>query len=139
MMEITVERAGLKLHGLLEGTTTLENDTVAILMHGFRGDLGYDRTKILPVVARALNKVGIPTLRFDFAGCGKSDGNFRDMTVMSELLDGMKVIDYARKRLKAKRIYLVGHSQGGVVASMLAAYYRDAILPSWSSSPQQQR
>lgn len=126
-MEITIERDGLKLYGLLEGTTTLENDRVAILMHGFKGDLGYDENKILPVVAHALNQAGLPTLRFDFAGCGKSDGKFEDMTVLSELLDGMKVIDFVRQTVKAKHIYLFGHSQGGVVASMLAAYYRDVI------------
>ena len=127
MMEITIQRDGLKLHGLLEGTTNLENDTVVILMHGFKGDLGYDENKILPVVAHALNQVGLPTLRFDFDGCGKSDGKFEDMTVLSELLDGMKVIDFARQKMKAQHIYLVGHSQGGVVASMLAAYYHDVI------------
>ena len=110
-MEITIERDGLKLHGLLEGTTTLENDRVAILMHGFKGDLGYDEGKILPVVAHALNQ----------------DGKFEDMTVLSELLDGMKAINFARQTIKAKHIYLFGHSQGGVVASMLAAYYRDVI------------
>ena len=126
-MEITIERDGLKLYGLLEGTTTLENDRVAILMHGFKGDLGYDENKILPVVTHALNQAGLPTLRFDFAGCGKSDGKFEDMTVLSELLDGMKVIDFVRQTVKAKHIYLFGHSQGGVVASMLAAYYRDVI------------
>ncbi len=126
-MEITIERDGLRLHGLLEGTDTLENDTVAILMHGFKGDLGYDETKILPTLARVLNQAGLATLRFDFAGCGKSNGRLENMTVLGELLDGMKVIDFVRQKVKAKHIYLVGHSQGGVVASMLAAYYRDVI------------
>ena len=126
-MEITIERDGLRLHGLLEGTDILENDTVAILMHGFKGDLGYDETKILPTLARVLNQAGLATLRFDFAGCGKSNGRLENMTVLGELLDGMKVIDFVRQKVKAKHIYLVGHSQGGVVASVLAAYYRDVI------------
>ena len=45
-MEITIKRDGLKLYGLLEGTTTIKNDTIAILMHGFKGNLGYDDSKI---------------------------------------------------------------------------------------------
>ena len=69
-MEITIERDGLRLHGLLEGTDTLENDTVAILMHGFKGNLGYEETRILPVLTHALDQAGLAPLRFDFDGCG---------------------------------------------------------------------
>ncbi len=126
-MELTIKRDGLNLHAVLEGTTSLQNDRLAILMHGFKGDMGYDDRKIIPTVAHTLNQAGLPTLRFDFDGCGKSDGEFVDMTVLSELLDGMKVIDFVRQQVQPQHLYLVGHSQGGVVASMLAAYYRDVI------------
>lgn len=126
-MELTIKRDGLNLHALLEGTDRLQNDSLVILMHGFKGDLGYDESKILPTLAKALNQTGLPTLRFDFDGCGKSDGRFVEMTVFSEILDGMRVIDFARQQVKPQHLYLVGHSQGGVVASMLAAYYHDVI------------
>lgn len=49
------------------------------------------------------------------------------MTVYGEILDGIKILDYVRNTVKAKHIYLIGHSQGGVVASMLSGYYRDII------------
>lgn len=126
-MEITLKRDGLKLHGLLEGTTTIKNDMVAILMHGFMGNIGHDDSSILYALSHYLNQQGIPTLRFDFDGAGDSEGDFKDMTVLSEILDGMKIIDYAHETMEAKKIYLIGHSQGGVVASMLAGYYRDII------------
>ena len=126
-MEVEIKREGRTLRGLLEGTAALHNDHVAILMHGFLGDRGNHPGKLLYDLSHALNDAGIPTLRFDFAGCGESDGNFAEMTVLSELLDGMAIIDYARTTLGAKEIDLVGHSQGGVVASMLAGYYRDVI------------
>lgn len=126
-MEVEIKREGCTLRGLLEGTATLHNDHVAILMHGFMGDRGNHSGKLLYDLSHALNDADIPTLRFDFAGCGESDGDFAEMTVLSELLDGMAIIDYARTTLGAKKIDLVGHSQGGVVASMLAGYYRDVI------------
>ncbi len=126
-MEINIKRDGLKLHGLLEGTDEIENDKIAILMHGFKGDLGYDNSKILYALSHYLNEQDLSTVRFDFDGCGKSDGKFEDMTVYSEILDGIKILDYVRNTVKAKHIYLIGHSQGGVVASMLAGYYRDVI------------
>lgn len=126
-MEVAIKSAGLTLRGLLEGSDQVPNDRIAILMHGFKGDLGYTKENLLNQLAHRLNDQGLATLRFDFAGCGKSDGQFSDMTVLSELQDGMKIIDYARQEVQAKEIILVGHSQGGVVASMLAAYYRDVI------------
>ncbi|MCI1974901.1 MAG: alpha/beta hydrolase [Limosilactobacillus sp.] len=126
-MDVTIKRDGITLRGVLEGTDNLQNERVAILMHGFQGDRGYQAGNLLYDLSRTLNQAGIPTLRFDFAGCGQSDGAFTDMTVLSEIMDGMKMIDFARTEMKAQQIYLVGHSQGGVVASMLAAYYRDVI------------
>lgn len=126
-MEIDIKRDNLKLHGLLEGTSTVENDTVAILMHGFKGDLGYNDSKILYALSHNLNDRGLATIRFDFDGCGKSEGNFTDMTVFSEIQDGIAIINYVRNVMHAKHIYLVGHSQGGVVVSMLAGYYRDVL------------
>lgn len=126
-MEVEIQRDGETLRGLLEGTTSLHNDQVAILMHGFMGDRGYQPGVLLYDLSHALNEAGVPTLRFDFIGSGHSDGDFAKMTVLGELLDGMAIIDYARTTLGAKRIFLVGHSQGGVVASMLAGYYRDVI------------
>lgn len=126
-MDVTIKRDGLVLRGVLEGTDTLVNDEVAILMHGFQGDRGYQPGKLLYDLSHILNEAGIPTLRFDFGNCGQSDGDFTNMTVLGELLDGMAIIDYARTKMKAQKIYLLGHSQGGVVASMLAAYYRDVV------------
>lgn len=126
-MEVEIQRDNLTLHGLLEGTTTVQNDTVAILMHGFKGNLGYDDSKILYALSHALNDQGLATIRFDFAGSGKSEGRFEDMTVFSEIQDGIAIINYVQNVMHAKHICLVGHSQGGVVASMLAGYYRDIL------------
>ncbi|MEX2785249.1 alpha/beta hydrolase [Streptococcus sp. H49] len=126
-MEITIQRDGLTLFGLLEGTDRIENKEIAVLMHGFKGDLGYRKGALLDELVQALNAAGIATIRFDFNGCGKSGGRFRDMTVLSEILDGLKIIDYVRHVIKAQKIYLIGHSQGGVVASMLAGYLPDVI------------
>lgn len=58
-MELTIERDQLKLHALLEGTTSLANDSLAILMHGFKGDLGYDEHQLLPTVAKGAQPVRV--------------------------------------------------------------------------------
>ena len=126
-MKLAIKREGLTLRGVLEGATSLENEQVVILMHGFQGNRGYEAGNLLYDLAHVLNAAGLATLRMDFAGCGQSDGDFANMTVLSELLDGMAMIDFVRAKMGVKVIDLVGHSQGGVVASMLAAYYQDVV------------
>lgn len=126
-MDISLQRDGLILRGRLEGTNKLSNDTVVIMFHGFQGNLGYHPGKLIYDLSATLNDAGLPTLRFDFAGCGQSDGKFSDMTVFGEILDALSIIDFARSKMHAHHIYLVGHSQGGVVASMVAAYDHDLI------------
>ena len=73
-MEVEIKRDNLTLQGLLEGTSTVQNDTVAILMHGLKGDLGYDNSKILYALSHALNDQGLATIRFDFSGVARVKG-----------------------------------------------------------------
>ena len=71
-------------------------------------------------LAKNLDKEGIATLRFDFNGHGKSEGRFQDMTVLNEIEDAKHVYEYASHLPHVSSISIVGHSQGGVVASMTA-------------------
>ena len=90
---------------------------VVILMHGFMAN---KKLEPLKSIADELEKSGIASLRFDFDGHGESQGRFRDMTVLTELDDARAVIDYVRQADSFDSISLVGHSQGGVVAGMIA-------------------
>lgn len=126
-MEIEIQRDGLTLRGDLSGTDTLENETLVVMMHGFKGNIGYDESNMLFDTHNQLNAHGLPTLRINFNGCGNSDGEFKNMTVLNEIQDGIAILEYVQKVIKPQHLYLVGHSQGGVVASMLAAYYADQI------------
>ena len=66
-------------------------------------------------------------MRFDFNGHGDSDGEFENMTVLNEIEDANAILNYVKTDPHVRNIYLVGHSQGGVVASMLAGLYPDII------------
>lgn len=90
---------------------------MVILCHGFKGSLHYH---LWPMLITALNAHGIGTLRFDFNGCGKSDGEFENMTVPNEIDDLYNVISWLGKQPYTAGISLAGHSQGGVVAGMAA-------------------
>lgn len=125
MTDFSIKRDGLSLHARLEKPSK-NSDTLAIVMHGFTADLGYDESRLVPRIASALLQNDFAVLRFDFNGHGKSDGELQDMTVLNEISDAKAVLDFART-LNYAKIVLIGHSQGGVVASMLAGYYRDLI------------
>ncbi len=97
---------------------------MVIICHGFGSNK--DRP-LLRAIADKLQEAGIASIRFDFNGCGKSEGRFQDMTVLNEIEDAKKVIDYAQKLPWVSGISIVGHSQGGVVASMVAGQLKKSI------------
>jgi len=101
-----------------------EKDTcpLAILMHGF---ISKKELYPIPAIAGALAKAGVASIRFDFDAHGKSEGKFIDMTISSEIADARAVLAYARKLPFVSDIALVGHSQGGVIAGMLAGELED--------------
>lgn len=73
--------------------------------------------------AEALAQQGIASLRFDDRGVGGSEGEMA-AAVSSELLaDADAALGYLRSRdeIDPERIGVLGHSQGGVIAAMLAA------------------
>lgn len=56
----------------------------------------------------------------DFNGHGKSGGRMQDMTIEKELADARVVWDYVQTLPYVTQVGLLGHSQGGVIASMTA-------------------
>ena len=94
-----------------------EQCPMVIFCHGFGG------TKdgpLFELVADTLQAHGIASIRFDFNGHGESEGAFQDMTVPNEIEDAKKVVAYVRDLRYVSTLAIVGHSQGGVVASMTA-------------------
>lgn len=75
---------------------------------------------MLTSLANDLEARGIASIRFDFNGHGQSEGDFQDMTVLNEIEDAKKVYEYARALPNVTSISIAGHSQGGVVSSMVA-------------------
>ncbi|GJH40017.1 alpha/beta hydrolase [Capnocytophaga sp. HP1101] len=97
---------------------------MVIICHGFKADR---ERSLLRAIADELQQAGIASIRFDFNGCGESEGRFEDMTVLNEIEDAKKVIAYAQQLPWVSGISLVGHSQGGVVASMVAGELKKTI------------
>ena len=90
---------------------------MVILMHGI---FSSKKSRLITSLAKGLAKEGIGTISFDFDGHGKSQGRIVDMTVEKEIADAMAILDYVRSLPYVSQIGFLGHSQGGVIASMAA-------------------
>ena len=90
---------------------------MVILMHGIFSSKDYNP---MPALAKGLAKEGIASVRFDFDGHGKSQGRIRDMTIEKEIADAIAIYEYVKGLPYVTQIGFLGHSQGGVVASMTA-------------------
>ena len=90
---------------------------MVMLLHGFTGN---KNNRPLTDTADLLEKNGIASIRFDFNGHGDSDGDFVNMTVLNEIEDARKVFEYVKALDYVSSVSIGGHSQGGVVTSMLA-------------------
>lgn len=79
------------------------------------------------VLADHLTRNGIAVLRFDDRGVGKSKGNFNKATSADFANDVEAAVAYlkTRKETDRKKIGLIGHSEGGLIAPMVAERNRD--------------
>ncbi|GGG78540.1 alpha/beta hydrolase [Paenibacillus radicis (ex Gao et al. 2016)] len=92
-----------------------------IISHGFVGSrVGVDR--LFVKTARALAAEGSYVLRFDYGGCGESNGDYGALGFESMIDQTRTAIDYISSMdcVDPQRIVLLGHSLGGAIALMTA-------------------
>ncbi len=82
--------------------------------------------KVVYTLARSFHDLGMPTLRFNFRGVGKSAGSFADG--FGETEDTLAVIAAGREKWPGAALWLAGFSFGGAVAIRAAATSRPARL-----------
>lgn len=82
------------------------------------------------VLSDYLTRNGIAVLRFDDRGVAKSTGDFKTATSADFATDVTAAIEYlkTRKEINKKKIGLIGHSEGGVIAPMVAANSKDVAF-----------
>mgnify|MGYP002678738689 FL=1 len=109
------------------GTLTLpENyskNTPVVLMVTGSGQQDRDEElfshKPFAVIADALARQGIASLRYDDRGWGDKSVNFADFTTDDFRQDAAAALPLLRKRFN--KVGILGHSEGGTIAMMLAA------------------
>lgn len=103
----------------------------AIVMITGSGPQDRDETivghKPFAVIADYLSRKGFIILRVDDRGIGKSTGNFSEATSEDFANDVNSSINYllSRPEVDKKKLGLLGHSEGGMIAPMVAAKRKD--------------
>ena len=117
-------RDGKKIYGRLhlpDSLSSIDRYPLVILCHGF----GANMSETEPY-AEKFARNGIAAFAFDFIGGGpdiKSDGKITEMSVLTEAADLKIVIDKLSRHplIDRNHIFLMGQSQGGYVATYVAA------------------
>jgi pimeloyl-ACP methyl ester carboxylesterase len=78
--------------------------------------------KVFQVLADALNRQGVAVLRYDKRGAGKSTGNYGMATTGDFADDAEAVLTWLAQQpeVRTSSVGIIGHSEGGIVAPMVA-------------------
>lgn len=126
----TNKKDSIILAGTLTIPATKGNYPVVILITGSgpqnRNEEIFEH-KPFAVIADDLTKKGIAVLRIDDRGVGKSTGSFSNSTSADFANDVIAAIDFLKTRteINPKKIGLIGHSEGGMIAPMVAVQSKD--------------
>lgn len=124
------KKAGVKLAGTLTLPKSGGPFPAVLLITGSgpedRNETVFGHRPFL-VLADYLTRRGIAVLRVDDRGIGKSTGSFAGSTTEDFAEDALAGVEYLKslKEINPKQIGLLGHSEGGIIAPMVATKTRD--------------
>lgn len=102
--------------------TLSEQVPAVIFVHGFVGSkVGEHR--LFVKAANYFSERGFLVFRFDFGGCGESEGDYSHVTLTKQVKELQTAIDYVLSidRVDPNLLTVVGHSLGGAVSSLTAS------------------
>jgi len=115
---ITIPGPAGQLEALLEEPKELREQKVAVLCHPHPQYQGTMLNKVVHTLARSMNDLGLPAIRFNFRGVGASEGEYGGG--IGETDDTLSVINWALDRYSGAELCLVGFSFGAMVACRAA-------------------
>ena len=131
-LEVSFSNGSAVLKGTLVLPENHTQNTPVLLMVTGSGLQNRDEEifehKPFAVIADALARQGIATLRYDDRGFGGSTGDLVNVTTEDLKNDALAGVELLRKQFK--RVGILGHSEGGTIGLMLAADGKVAFVVS---------
>lgn len=122
------EANNIKLAGTLTIPKGKKNPAVAILISGSgpqnrNSEIKQFNHSPFLVLAHYLSNQGIAVLRYDDRGIAESEGDFKSATSYDFASDVNAAVAYLQTRtdIDTKKIGLIGHSEGGIVAPIVVS------------------
>ncbi len=125
-----------KLVGI-ETTPSIEKTKypTVILVHGF----GAAKEGMFDNIAKNLSEVGILVFRFDFSGCGESEGDYSETSLSKLKSDLSKILEFVKSQPKidTQKIGILGQSFGTATTITLEPKVKCLIMMGSSSHPKE--
>jgi uncharacterized protein len=111
---VTIAGPAGSLEALLETPAGADGSRVAVICHPHPVYGGTMTNKVVHMLAKACNELGLPSVRFNYRGVGASAGTYDEGN--GETDDAVAVLDWAQARWPHAGLWLGGFSFGGAVA-----------------------
>ena len=126
--QILFESEGLELAGTLLAPEDADHRPAVLMLPG-SGETDRDdnapRLAIdaFPQIATSLASIGFASLRYDKRGIGRSQGNYWKTGFHDHVVDATAALSWlcTQPEVDSERIYVLGHSEGSLLAIRLAA------------------
>ena len=126
--EVTFKSGGLQLSGTLRLPDTSDQKAAVLLVAGSgQVDRNENHRKLqinaLGMIADDLEKRRIATFRYDKRGVGASGGNYWETGFYDNISDAAAALVYLKSdsRLGGVPVFVLGHSEGALICTRLAA------------------
>ncbi len=121
---------GVRLAGTLTRPFGHKRVTAVVLLQG-SGPVDRDETiaghRPFAVLADYLTRQGIAVYRYDKRGIMRSTGDYSTVVPATLADDGFAAVKTLRARKDIARVGVIGHSEGGLLAAMIAADHPKAV------------
>ncbi len=100
-----------------------KNALCVVMCHGYFGDKLGNPSRMFVKTARYFSKNGIASLRFDFLGCGDSEGDFEELTVTKQIKNLGAAIDFIEpvNGINKNNVGVLGWSRGSAICILRAS------------------